>query len=134
MFAALLLVLLNTLPLIELSLHRDTRQADMWSASPEVSLDVYANANGHSVQQELQVQATPAAELDTGSLSENCTLARGCGKRIISEFAFQTNINSLDPVLMASEKESLDIFVNTVCPAFKCNLQFVLIRIIIFKQ
>ena len=110
--AALLLALLNALPLIELNLQTNT-PANMWSASPEGSLDdVYAN--GHSLQQELQVQTTPAAELDTGSCSE---IHRGCSKRIISGSAIPNHVLSLDPVLMASDNEGPDMFVKTVCPA-----------------
>ena len=108
--AALLLVLVNALPLIELSLHTDT-PTNTWSAPHECSLDDYIYGNGHSVQQEMQVQTTPAAELDTGSLSENCTLARGCSKRI-----FNGSVHSLDPVLMANDNEGPDMFVKTVCP------------------
>lgn len=120
-------MLVNSLPLIELSLRTDADQAHMWTVSAEDTLDDYAYANGHTVQEmQVQIQATLTAELDTGSSSASYRLARGCGKRIISRPAFPTDVNAPDAALMASDKEGLNIYVNTAYPAYKCNLVFVL--------
>ena len=64
-------------------------------------------ANGHSMHQETQVQATPTAECDTRSRS----VSNG-DKRRISGSAFPKHVNATSSALMEGENEGHNIFID----------------------